>query len=212
MSMARDPRPRDVTAPDGEAPATSTPGVLPPEGRDLDPEREAAERALVDEPARPLTADEQQAAQDEAPRAERVYAPASERVPRTPHPGHVDLVARADPATAERRAVAPADRTDPRWRRSPREGERRSGATSPDGAMLRGLVFGAALGVVTLGIIVVLRAFLDRRREQRSPRARLRRQAGRTMAWFEQAPRLARRVQWQAWLEPARRRVRAQFC
>jgi hypothetical protein len=77
--------------------------VIPPTERNQDPERSTHE--LVTETARPLTEEERKAADRDVPVGERVYAPASERVPRQPVPGHRDFVDHMDPATPERQAA-----------------------------------------------------------------------------------------------------------
>jgi hypothetical protein len=57
-----------------------------------DPEREAVERGLPSQPDRPLTGEEEEAEQHDAGRSERVYAPASARVPKEPAPGDDKLI------------------------------------------------------------------------------------------------------------------------
>lgn len=57
-----------------------------------DPEREAVEHGLPSQPDRPLTGEEEQAAEDDPGRSERVYAPASARVPKEPVPGDDKLI------------------------------------------------------------------------------------------------------------------------
>jgi hypothetical protein len=52
-----------------------------------DPRREGIMNDLVSTPSRPLTDDEEDAARLDAERTERVYAPASARVPKEPAPG-----------------------------------------------------------------------------------------------------------------------------
>ena len=59
-----------------------------------DPGREELMNDLASEPARPLTDEEKEAAEHDAPRPERVYAPASARVPKEPAPGDDKLVRR----------------------------------------------------------------------------------------------------------------------
>jgi hypothetical protein len=60
---------------------------------------------LTREGARPLTDDEKKAADRDAPAGERVYAPASQRVPVDPVPGHRDFVEHPDTHTPERQAT-----------------------------------------------------------------------------------------------------------
>ena len=78
--------------------------VIPPHERNQDPERST--HNLVTESARPLSDDERKAADRDTPVGERVYAPASERVPREPAPGHRDFVEHPDTRTPERQAAA----------------------------------------------------------------------------------------------------------
>src|SRR5258708_34751179 len=77
--------------------------MTPPSGRSQDRERRPND--LVNEVARPLTEEERKPADRDVPVAERVYAPASERVPREPVPGHRDFVEHPDTATPERQAA-----------------------------------------------------------------------------------------------------------
>ena len=66
-------------------------------------------------PAHPLTDDEKDAAENDPGRAPRVYAPASERVPKPPAPGHERLIEEGlnKPVSPEA-AMHPGDRSDPR--------------------------------------------------------------------------------------------------
>ena len=57
-----------------------------------DPAREAEVHDLVNEPDRPLTEAEKEAAERDPGRSERVYAPASARVPKQPVPGDDRLI------------------------------------------------------------------------------------------------------------------------
>ncbi|HEV7664341.1 MAG TPA: hypothetical protein VGQ62_12445 [Chloroflexota bacterium] len=82
--------------------------VVPPTERNLDPERDRVEHGLSFEGSRPLTDDEKKAADRDGPVAERVYAPASERVPVEPVPGHRDFVEHMDTHTPEREAAGQA--------------------------------------------------------------------------------------------------------
>jgi len=100
------------TRSDGGAPAQRTPpGVRPPGERDQDEELAGVERGLVDEPARPLTDEEREAAARDPGVAPRVYAPASERVPKPPAPGHEDLAGEVDEDTLERQSQRTTDRS-----------------------------------------------------------------------------------------------------
>src|SRR5215208_1084506 len=92
--------------------------MLPPSERGQDPAREGLEHGLTAEPPHPLTDDEEEAAEHDPGRDERVYAPASERTPKPPTPGDRPLVeggvaARRDEAyaaaSAEPSAATPSD-------------------------------------------------------------------------------------------------------
>ena len=61
---------------------------------DEDPAREDYVDALVNQPSRPLTDEEKEAAEHDPGRPERVYAPASERVPKDPAPGDDRIIGR----------------------------------------------------------------------------------------------------------------------
>jgi len=76
---------------------------------DQDPQRTTQE--LVSEGARPLTEEERKAADRDPGVAERVYAPASERVPKTVE-GHRDVIEHTDTGTPERQAM-PEGTTSP---------------------------------------------------------------------------------------------------
>lgn len=80
-------------------------GVLPATERGKDSGRSDALRELEGGSARPLSDEEREAAERDHPPGERVYAPASERVPRDPIPGHAEIVSEIDESTPERRAV-----------------------------------------------------------------------------------------------------------
>jgi hypothetical protein len=80
--------------------------VVPRTERNQDPLREGLEQGLSLEGSRPLTDDEKKMADRDAPVGERVYAPASERVPVEPVPGHRDFIEHPDTHTPEREAAA----------------------------------------------------------------------------------------------------------
>jgi hypothetical protein len=65
--------------------------TLPPISGE-DPAREGVMHALTTEPARPLTDEEEEAAKRDNDSNERVYAPASARVPKKPAPGDDKLI------------------------------------------------------------------------------------------------------------------------
>jgi uncharacterized membrane protein len=78
---------------------------VPPTEREQDPLRTEQMQEMSGIGSRPLTEEEREAAAHDRPRAERVYAPASERVPKPPVPGHRDFVEHPDQSTPERRAA-----------------------------------------------------------------------------------------------------------
>jgi hypothetical protein len=78
---------------------------LPKSQRSQDQMRTETTHGLAVDGSRPLTSDERVAAEHDTPLAERVYAPASERVPVDPVPGHRDFVEHTDDATPERQAA-----------------------------------------------------------------------------------------------------------
>jgi hypothetical protein len=107
-----------------ESPASgseNTQDVIPPTERNQDPERTDITRDLSAEVSRPLTEDERKAADVGTTVGERVYAPASERVPREPVPGHRDFVEHPDTRTPERVAAGQAE-GEPAFTRVPRPG------------------------------------------------------------------------------------------
>jgi hypothetical protein len=78
---------------------------LPPNERGQDQERTETMRESSIGGSRPLTSEEREAAERDVPLRDRVYAPASERVPKEPVPGHREMVEQTDPATPERQAA-----------------------------------------------------------------------------------------------------------
>jgi hypothetical protein len=80
--------------------------VIPPTERNQDPLQTSSTQGLTTDVSRPLTDDERKAADRDAPVAERVYAPASARVPKEPVPGHRAVIEHTDTHTPEREAVA----------------------------------------------------------------------------------------------------------
>jgi hypothetical protein len=85
-----------------EARSENTQDVVPASQRNQDLERSTHE--LVSEGSRPLSEDERKAADRDSGPGERVYAPASERVPKTVE-GHRDVIEHPDNATPERQAA-----------------------------------------------------------------------------------------------------------
>jgi hypothetical protein len=106
-----------------EAHSENTQDVVPASQRNQDLERSTQD--LVNEGSRPLSDDERKAADRDSGPSERVYAPASERVPKTVE-GHRDVIENTDTATPERQAAGettatPATTgTEPSFTRVPR--------------------------------------------------------------------------------------------
>ncbi len=67
-------------------------GELAPTERAQDPAREEYVDDLTTTPSRPLTDEEEEAAERDPGRQERTYAPASERVSKPPSPGDDKLI------------------------------------------------------------------------------------------------------------------------
>jgi hypothetical protein len=82
--------------------------VIPPSERGQDAAQTEMEYGLTLDSSRPLTEEERKAADRETPVGERVYAPASERVPKPPVPGHREVVEHTDTHTPEREAAGNA--------------------------------------------------------------------------------------------------------
>lgn len=96
-----------------EARSENTQDVLPTTGRGQDPERSL--QGLVNDSARPLSDDERKMAdRDGGNVGERVYAPASERVPKTVS-SYGDVVNNTDTATPERQAASPTSAATDAW-------------------------------------------------------------------------------------------------
>jgi hypothetical protein len=133
---------------------------------------------------------------EQAPIAEPVYAPASERVPVPPAPGYADLVTHVDPTTPERQNQA-VDRwyadTAP-IQQLPQDGPRRG----------RMVWWAATWLLAVVGTVAILRWLDARQRERNRPTARLRRRA--QLAVVALAPARAAAA---GRLEPAQRRVRS---
>lgn len=96
--------------------------MIPASERNQDSERSTHD--LVNEVARPLTEEERKAADRDAPVGERIYAPASERVPRT-LPDYRNVVEHTDIHTPEREAIGQTEMTnqdeqEPSFTRVPR--------------------------------------------------------------------------------------------
>jgi len=112
-----------------QAPERNVQDVVPVSERSQDAQRSTHD--LVSEGARPLTDEERQAAERDVAPGERVYAPASERVPKTVE-GHRDVIEHPDNATPERQAagqtpttpsgIPTPPTTEPSFTRVPRPG------------------------------------------------------------------------------------------
>ena len=95
-------REEELLRPSHDAPAVDDESFFPtPTRQDSghtifgeDPGREERMNDLVAEPSRPLTDEEKDAAAEDPGRPERVYAPASARVPKQPAPGDDRLIQR----------------------------------------------------------------------------------------------------------------------
>lgn len=173
-----------------EARAENVQDVIPPSERNQDPEVTEATRGMTLDGSRPLTDAERKVAEHDAPVGERVYAPASERVPREPVPGHRDFVEHPDTHTPEREAVADMHSTgEPSFTRVPRpSGTSFNGETS--GEMLADeaparmrmwvpITVGWAIGFGSCAG-VGLWLWLRWQRERNRPINRIRRQARQT--------------------------------
>jgi len=104
-----------------EPPVVGTPNtqdIVPPTERGEDPERSLHE--LVAEGSRPLTDEERKSADRDVPVGERVYAPASERVPKTVEE-HRDVIEHPDNSTPERQEAASHTATTD-WSTTPNTG------------------------------------------------------------------------------------------
>jgi hypothetical protein len=173
-----------------ESPASgseNTQDVIPPTERNQDPERTDITRDLSAEASRPLTEDERKAADVGATVGERVYAPASERVPREPVPGHREVVEHTDTHTPERIAAGQADEAEPSFTRVPRPSETVTQTdaytppmpTQPSSPRPMWMPVGWAVGFgVCVGVGVWL--WMRWQRERNKPINRIRRQARQT--------------------------------
>jgi hypothetical protein len=168
--------------------------IIPATERNQDAETTELSEGLTRGSSRPLTEGERKAADRDVPVGERVYAPASERVPVPPVPGHRELTDHPDTHTPEREAAGhmPTESTEPTFTRverpstapttsNPAFGENRAynDATWNNGANAGRLPFGIKTGWVVLGLCGAVGAWLYVRwqRERNKPINRLRRQA-----------------------------------
>lgn len=179
--------------------------IIPPTERSQDIAITQAMHGLSSDASRPLTEDERKAADRDAPVGERVYAPASERVPVEPMPGHREFTEHTDTHTREREAAGTGSGQpatgggEPSFTRVTRPSATQPGdaftpaaygstpqkpfGTPEDsawngGGMSGGLPFGL-LGLMVLGIAAGVGGWLYVRwqRERNKPINRIRRQA-----------------------------------
>jgi hypothetical protein len=187
----------DSRIPRADPPAGNLQDVIPASERSQDPATTEMMDELTTEGARPLTDDERKAADREAPAGQTVYAPASERVPVNPVPGHREFVEHPDTHTPEREAVAShsTDASEPSFTRVARPS-----ATPEPGPYVASTTpgwqassyephwnngsqgtrwFGLSMGWLTFGICSGVGVWLWARwrRERNKPINRLRRQA-----------------------------------
>jgi hypothetical protein len=189
----------DSRIPRTDPPRGNTQDVIPASERSQDPVMTERMDELTAEGARPLTEEERKAADKEAPAGQTVYAPASERVPVNPVPGHRDFVEHPDTHTPEREAAAhqsTEESSEPSFTRVARPSttptpEPYASSGNPSwqssstyesqwnsGSQRRGW-FGMSMGWLTFGICsgVGVWLWLRWRRERNKPINRLRRQA-----------------------------------
>jgi hypothetical protein len=115
MSVPRDPYLQDGPLPSPPPRDPNAGTVLDESERGKDDVRGEIVETLLSGPARPLTDEEEEAAEHDASRPPRTYAPASARVPKPPAPGHEQLIEEGlhKPISPEA-ASHPGDRSDPR--------------------------------------------------------------------------------------------------
>jgi len=175
--------------------------------RNLNPP--AGDEEHVVDGSRPLTSAEREAAERDHPLRERVYAPASERVPVEPVAGHRDMVEHTDTDTPERQAVSEEESpgmpgfepaAEPPFTRVTRPSTQHSTPTSATPTQFTSAVSSAAYEspwnephgtpiwqrfswlVVPACAMIGAWWYVRRRREQNKPINRLRRQAKQTAA------------------------------
>lgn len=171
-----------------EAGAENRQDVIPPTERNQDLDHTTHD--LVNETARPLTEEERKAADRDTPVGERVYAPASERVPRTVS-DYGSVVEHTDTHTPERQAMG---ESEPAFTRVARPSTAPTPYNDPPGMdstpqpqrwtsnMSTGTLLPIGMGWIAMcvggGIGVWL--WMRWRRERNKPINRLRRQARQT--------------------------------
>jgi len=115
MTVPNDPYLAGSPLPPGTPRDPNAGTVIPVSERGEDDVREDVMDTLTNAPSRPLTHDEKEAAEDDPGRAPRTFAPASERVPKPPAPGHESLIeAGLNQPSSPEAAQHPGDRSDPR--------------------------------------------------------------------------------------------------
>jgi hypothetical protein len=188
----------DSLIPRPDPPSGNTQDVIPANERNQDPLTTERMDELTTESSRPLTEEERKAADREAATGQTVYAPASERIPVNPVPGHRDFVEHPDTHTPEREAAShqAADSSEPSFTRVARpstvptadpytpsstpswQGSSSYGPQWNTGSERRGW-FGMSMGWLTFGICggIGIWLWLRWQRERNKPINRLRRQA-----------------------------------
>lgn len=163
------------------SPSPSGQDVVPSAERGEDERRSAIDHDLTTLPSRPLTHDEQQAAEHDNPPAERVYAPASARVAKPPVPGHRDMIEHTDPSTPERRAAGGSPGGRVRTSRGRRRVRIPSGSSAREQQRVRDQWLGIGVSWAALFACGAAGTWLYLRwqQEQNRPANRLRRQAER---------------------------------
>jgi hypothetical protein len=150
-------------------------------------ERNERDRSgLAVDGSRPLTSHEREVAESDTPLPERVYAPASERVPVDPVPGHRDFVEHPDASTPERRAaITQTEPAEPSFTRveRPSTTPQQSWTPAPESSTSR-WTFGLGTVACMAGAGAGVWLFDRRRRERNKPMNRLRRQAQQAAAQF----------------------------
>jgi len=175
-----------------EAHSENTQDVVPASQRNQDIERSTHE--LVSEGSRPLTDAERKAADRDSGPGERVYAPASERVPKTVE-GHRDVIEHTDTATPERQAIGETNvstmNTEPSFTRVPRPSNGNDYGDQPDWTTTENqsnrwmsnlsggsaVPFGIGWLTVAIGGGIGVWLWMRWQRERNRPINRLRRQA-----------------------------------
>jgi hypothetical protein len=182
----------DSRIPRPDPPAGNTQDVIPASERNQDPATTEMMDELTTAGSRPLSDEERKAADRESPAGQTVYAPASERVPVDPKPGHREFVEHPDTHTPEREAALhePTGSSEPSFTRVARP----STAPYPSSPTWqspsyepqwdapgsnRTRWFGMSMGWLTFALCggVGIWLWMRRQRERNKPINKLRRQA-----------------------------------